>query len=340
MTGTGDSGETERRPWQAMLLGLGLAGVCTLAILPFFADARSRDRVPDDEELARAVATIRADFREGDAVRVEPSWWVLPWHRLERMGPGTEAWPFPALLVSEDFDPVEAYGFERLFVIAGFGREPELPRELSGAGRAPIEIHRGDDVAVARWDLEPGLRLRTLTREWDKLAVERSFGPGEPAVPCKLRGNKHRCGRDGWMDVALESRVVWRREVRWLFVHPGPQGARLEVSWPGLPRSSERGPTWLYVRVGPSLEAVRHPEGKEVAIEVLVDDVVVDRFALEPRRFWMERRAIRMPAGGEDATVRFRVTCEENGWRETMLEADVLATLPEPLRAWATAIVE
>ena len=340
MTGTRTSSERERRPWQTMLLGLGLAGVCALAILPFVADGRSWDRVPDEEELAAAVAAVRADFRKGDAVRVEPSWWVPPWHRLERMGPGTEAWPFPALLVSEDFDPVEAFGFERLFVVTGFGREPELPAELGGAALAATEIYRGDDVAVGRWDIGAGVRLRTLTHEWDKLAVERSFGPGEPSVLCKLRGNKHRCGRDGWMDVALESRVVWRREVRWLFVHPGPQGARLEVSWPGLPRSSGSGPTWLYVRAGPSLEAVRHPEGQEVSIEVLVDGAVVDRFALEPRRFWMERRAIRMPSGGEDATVTFRITCEENGWRETMLEADVLATLPEPLRAWATGVVE
>jgi len=41
------------------------------------------------------------------------------------------------------------------------------------------------------------------------------------------------------MDVALEPRVVWRREVNWLFVHPGPPGSTLEVAWPGLERERE-----------------------------------------------------------------------------------------------------
>lgn len=335
-TSTATSASRGRRLWPA----IGLVATCALAITPFVADASSRDRVPSADDLTAATDAIRADFREGDAVRVEPSWWVLPWHHLERMGPGTEAWPFPALMASEDFDPVEAYSFSRLFVLAGFAREPGLPAELRGEGRSPVEIHRGERVAVTRWELTPGLRLRTLTREWDTLRVERRFGPSEPLTPCKVRGGKHRCGRDGWMDVALESRVVWRREVRWLFVHPGPAGQALEVTWSNLPRATDAGPTWLYVRAGPSLEAVRHPEGKEVTIEVVVDGVTRDRFSLDPRRFWMERRAIRMPQGADEASVTFRVTCEEPGWRETMLEADVFASLPEALRAWSTAIVE
>ena len=44
-----------------------------------------------------------------------------------------------------------------------------------------------------------------------------------------------------------------------------------------------------------------------MTVAVLVDDREVDRFELLPHRFWMERRAIRMPAGGGAATVRFQV---------------------------------
>jgi len=322
-----------------VLLGLVLAGIGALAALPFLTDGRSRGRVPDDASLAAAVTAIRAEFRTGDAVRVEPSWWVLPWHGLEGMGGGTDA-PFRALLGSEDFDPVEAFSFRRLFVLAGFGREPNLPEELGGAGRSFTEIHRSETMAVGRWELAIAPRLRTLTSEWEKLIVKRSFAPGEALARCTLGGEKHRCGRDSWLDVAIEGRVVWRREVHWLFVHPGPPGAVLEVTWPGLPRATEGAPTWLYVRMGPSLEAVRHAEGKEVSVTVLVDGVARDRFALAPHRFWMERRAMVMPPGNGMAEVTFQVSTEDAAWRETMLEADVLGSLPEALRRWATHVVE
>ena len=93
----------------------------------------------------------------------------------------------------------------------------------------------------------------------------------------------------------------------------------------------------------PTLEAVRHKEGKAVDVAVLVDGVEVDRFQLEPRRFWMERRAIALPQSGGDARgaeVVFRITSDDNAWRETVLEADLLATLPDSLRAWATQVIE
>ena len=77
-----------------------------------------------------------------------------------------------------------------------------------------------------------------------------------------------------------------------------------------------------------------------MTVAVLVDDREVDRFELLPHRFWMERRAIRMPAGGGAATVRFQVWTADNGWRETLLEADLLETVPQALRAWATQVVE
>lgn len=332
-----ERGRSRARTW---LLGGVLLGVCLLATLPFFANATSEGRVPHEEDTRAAVVAIRAQFEDGDAVWVEPSWWVLPRHALEHMGAGTEGWPFPALMASEDFDPVEAYGYNRLFVLAGFAREPALPPELAGAGFAASEIQRSETTAVARYEVGPSLRLRTLTKEWPNLEVSRRYGPDEKPTPCRFKNDKHRCGRDSWMDVALEGRVVWRREVHWLFVHPGQPGSLLEVSWPGLQRETKAGPTWLYLRIGPTLEAVRHPEGKNVVVEVLIDGVEVDGFELLPHRFWMERRAIKMPAGSGRARVSFRISCEEAAWRETVLEADVLTSLPAPLRAWATTVVE
>jgi len=334
------AGVESRKGSRTWLLAGVLVVVCLVAALPFYADAMSAGRVPHEEDTAAAVAAVRNDFEDGDAVWVEPSWWVVPRHALERMGAGTDAWPFPALLVHEDFDPVEAYGYKRLFILAGFGREPSLPPELDEAGFANTVVQLSETTAVARYEVGPSLRLRTLTKEWTKLEVARRYAPEEKWSPCPFKADKHRCGRESWLDVALEGRVVWRREVNWLFVHPGPPGSQLEVAWPRLQRESGSGPTWLYVRIGLTLEAVRHPEGKAVAVEVLIDEREVDRFELEPRRFWMERRAIKMPPGTDPARVSIRIGSEEPAWRETVLEADVLTELPVPLRNWATNVIE
>lgn len=331
----------EQRPrWAFGLALVALLVVIAVAVLPLWADARSRSRTPEDAEVALAVAAIRGAFEDGDAVWVEPSWWVVPRHGLERMGAGTERWPFPALMVTEDADPVELHGYRRLFVLAGFQREPRPPPELAMLDLPGEVIFQGEDVAVARWDLGESPRLRTLTREWKKLEVSRRFSSGEAPTPCRLRRDKHRCGRDSWMDVALEPRVVWRRETDWLFVHPGPAGSTLDVSWDGLARTHAGQPTWLYLRVGQTLEAVRHPEGKPVLVQVLIDEREVDAVALDPHRFWMERRAIRLPAGEGDARVTIRISTEDPAWRETVLEADLLSALPASLAAWATAVIE
>lgn len=331
----------QRRPWWAWAL---LVGVLGLAALPFWLDARSEARTPTGEDLGGAVEAVRARFQDGDAVRVEPSWWTLPWQGLIGMGEGTETWPFPALLTSEEFDPVDALGARRLFVLAGFGREPERPELLGGGSEGAERLFESETVRVAVYENEPMARLRTMTREWERLRVGRRWGPGEDIKPCPFKNGKHRCGRDGWMDVAPEPRVVAQREVMWLFAHPGPDGTELELAWDGLEVATERGPTWVYLRVGPSLEAVRHAEGHDVVVQTLVDGVVVDEVAVAPRRFAMERRAISLAgrgvAGRTAVDVAFRIRTTDQAWRETMIEADLIDTLPEALRAWATGVVE
>jgi hypothetical protein len=318
----------------------GLVGVVVLGVLPFWADARSEARTPTGEDLNGAVAAVREAFEPGDAVHVEPTWWTLPWQGLTGIGEGTQSWPFPSLMISEEVDPLEALGHKRVFVVAGFSCEPELPPLVAPSGVSRHDLFQSATVNAAVWEVDRAKRLRTLTNEWETLVVERRWSPDEDKTLCAFKNGKHRCGRDGWMDVALEPRVVERREVFWLFAHPGHRGSALEVSWKDLQTTSKRGPTWLYVRFGPSLEAVRHEVGTPVLVETLVDGEVVDAVALTPLAFRMERRAIRLGGENESVTVSFRVTTEDPAWRETMLNADVLDHLPVALREWATVVIE
>jgi hypothetical protein len=313
--------------------------VLSVTVAAEIADREASSRTPDAASIESAVVSIRRAFRPGDAIRVEPSWWTLPWSGLVGLGQGTDTWPFPSLLTSEEIDPLSVLGHERLLLLTGFGRLATLPPLIADAATLEGTLFSSETLTATSWAMTPLKRLRTLSAEWDHLRVTRRLGHAPP-VDCRLSAGKHRCGRESWLDVALESRVVARREVQWLFVHPGPSGDALSVHWTGLTRSGELGPTWLFVRVGPSLEAVRHPEGGPVTVEVLVDGNPMDRFIMPPRRFEMERRAIALPQGQGDADVEFRISCNDNPWRETMLEADLLDRLPTTLRRWATAVVD
>lgn len=312
-----------------------LATALALGIMPFAADARRAGRVPDEAAIAAATRVIRAEFRPGDAVLVDPSWYPLPWHALEKIGPGTEAWPFPALFASEDADPVAVVGHRRLWVIGAFDRAPDAPEVVRDRVRSREDVALGvEHVALARYELDPITPLRTLTKDAEQLVVRR--GPeGGKMTPCKWRGERHRCGRDAVLDLHLEDRIVSHIQVAWLMAVPGERGEVLEVDWPKLPA----GGSWLYLRAGFTMQAVREPAGTETTVVVLVDGREVDRFVLAPHRYVLERRAIRL-AGDQPTTVTLRIGADELDARELMVQADVLPTLGEGLRAWATNVVD
>lgn len=318
--------------------GVALAAIVALGVAPFVADGVRAGRVPDEGAIARATAAIRSDFQDGDAVWVNPSWYTLPWHGLEEMGAGTEAWPYPALLMSEDLDPLEALSHARLWVLAAFAREPDPPEVIADVvtGRVDIEVEGGveGNVALARYDLPRLERLRTLSRDNERLVVKRVPASGGEGTTCRFRGERHRCNKEAWLDLHLQDRIVYHRQVQWLMAHPGPDEERLEITWKDLPSDG----TWLFLRAGWTMEAVRHKDGSETHVSVLVDGQEIDAFALAPRRYWMERRAYRL--SGEDVDVTLRVHAAEIGYRELMVEADVLPELPGPLRRWATFVRE
>lgn len=338
--------------------GVLLAVALVLAWVPIGADVQRTERVPPAAAVKAATDLIRAEFKAGDAVVVVPSWFQDPWRALQMMGPGTEAWPFPALFPSEDLDLLDALAFERLWVLSTFDRPPEppglLPSELrartdfalpvTGDGVTGDGVTGPTGVALARYDLAGVRRLRTMSRELGQLEVARGWGG--PLEPCKASADQVRCGHEGWYDIWVEDHIVYHQHVRWPYTHPGPRGP-LEITWRRLQAAASPAQggasTWLVVRAGFTQQAVRQPEGKAVTVTVAVGGREVDTFELAPHRYWMERRAIRLQAYASDTgrvDVTLRLVTEDNGWRETMMEVDVLDRLPESLRAWATQVIE
>jgi hypothetical protein len=137
--------------------------------------------------------------------------------------------------------------------------------------------------------------------------------------------------------VGLESRHVAHDEVHWVFAHPGPKGDELRIAWDGggppAPPS-----VVLVVRAGFSMEAVRRMEGTNVTVEVLVDGALVDTVVLAPREWVLHRRVWpRTTTEGRWPQVEFRISADEPGWRELMLEADFVERLSPTLERWNAA---
>ena len=343
--GGGPEATAETRGVGRMALGgVLLAVAIVLAWVPLGADVQRAEHVPTADAVKAATDTIRAEFKAGDAVVVVPSWFQDPWRALQMMGPGTDTWPYPALFPSENLDLVDALAFERLWVLSAFGRPAEPPEILASELGARVDFTMADGVALARYELAGLRRIRTLSRELGQLEVARGWGG--PLERCRSSADQVRCGHEGWYDIWIEDHIVYHQHVRWPYTHPGPSGP-LEITWRGLQAETKSGKspdsTWLFVRVGFTLQAVRQPEGKAVSVSIAVGGREVDAFELAPYRYWMERRAIRLQGYASDdrrVDVTVRLTTPDNGWRETMMEVDVLDRLPESLRSWATHVAE
>jgi len=90
------------------------------------------------------------------------------------------------------------------------------------------------------------------------------------------------------------------------------------------------------LRTGFTLAGVRHGEGKDVTVTVKIDGVQADQYLLAPHKYWMERPVYKLPDDGATHKATIVVQTAEHGWRELMMEGDVLGKLPEVIRRWTT----
>lgn len=311
----------------AAAIALGLTLVGGLAALR---DGQRDDAVSPPDAVAQAAGIVRAQFAAGDAVRVEPPWDASAWWGLQGAGPGAEAFPFPAFFVNDGLDPVDLLDHERLWVIGLHHREPALPAVLGGAGELEERVDLEGGVSVARYRLARAPHLRSMTGDFATLRVARRTPEGE-VKPCPFRAGRHHCGREPWYDLHIQERDVHHLDVAWVFAHPGPDRVALEITWPDLPAG-----TWLVLRAGFTLEAVRRDPGSDTAVWIDLDGQPADAFTLRPHEYRLERRLIALPPRDAPYAVRVVVAADDAAWRELMLQGQLFEAVPEAISRVAT----
>jgi len=316
--------------WRAAVLGVGVL----IALAPFVVDAVRGKEIPIPATVEAVAKAVRSRFADGDCVVVRPAWFSSVLTRLTDMGRGTEAWPFEALMGSEDLDPLALGTCAHLWWIDFLGRRTgpaplTLDEVLSAEPLPLLDPEVAVRAAVTRFEPRPLTRYRTLSRGLEKAEIYRG-ARGADGVKCRYRGDRHRCETDPWLDVRLEGRHVGHHEVYWPYVHPGPGDQDLRIVWPPDAAVLRAGgdPAWLIVRMGHSMEAVRHAEGTEVSVEIRIDGTLMDTVTLAPRRWELVHRVFPVAPGAAWPTVEFRIHTDDPNWRETLLDADFTDRVP------------
>jgi hypothetical protein len=321
---------TTSKPAGSWLAWALLLTLCALSVLSLASIERREARVPSDATMRAASDVIRTGFAEGDGVIVVPPWEERPWRALQGIGPGTEAFPFPALARGDRDDPARLLSFERLWVIGAFDKPPE-PKLLLESDRVLLsQVEVGEGVQVALYKPSGLASLARLTSDFPKLHVARRDEGGQVRA-CTPGAERHICGLQPWYDLHFQTRDVFHQQVTWLYAHPGPGTRTLMIEWPDLPRGEA-----VLLRFGYTLASVRHEEGEAPEILVRIDGQEAARVSLPPWTYAMERVLLPVPRGDGPVRVEIELHSADPRRREVLLDADMLAEVKPSVAAWAT----
>jgi hypothetical protein len=228
-------------------------------------------------------------------------------------------------------DALDLLACRRIWGLVAFGGDDGLGAfTAAGAVSGGTTVTEAPGISLQRHEVARPIQVfATLSEALPGVAVRRAKAgtAGGADGVCRWTGDRHRCGREGWLDVRREARIVGHHEVFWPFVHPGPAGEVATLEWKS-DAARPVGEVALVVRYGFSMEAVRRLDGGPVRLTVALGDETVGRFEVPPREWRLWRRAWPVPASGTWPAVRITVEADAPGWRELLVEAAFVDRVP------------
>ena len=248
-------------------------------------DFGSGASVPSPSDWTASAETIALEAEPGDAL------WVLP--AYTQLHPDFRATKQEVLdtlprLAMQEPTVLDAARHRRLWIVAPPSVEPRLPEEAGAleaiATHGFLQVSRVDlPVRSRKFDLSSALRSADVSR-WDASGK---------SLPCVWRGDRHHCpggARD--QDVRWTWGEVGNTRREAAFVHAGPDGGRLQLSWKDADLGAE-----LHVSLGLGLQAVRREAGGEVRVRISLGGAVLWEERLLPRDFQWHSRQFALDAG-------------------------------------------
>ena len=299
-----------------------LGGVALLALASGWREEFPKSS--DEESLIKARQHLAVNWAPGEGLLVVPSWddgiYTFLSHGMQAEG-ALEG----GLIRGERPDPVDILAHKRVWVLSRFDRAPLLAsistKDITTQESEPF----GSGVSLRRYDLAPVAFTRSLSTDIAKLKVTRTLKSGDDKR-CRWQGGAHRCKLDPWLDVETQQRNVYHRDVDWVYAHAGPDGGTLTLTWEDIPRDG-----YLVVRSGFTQASVRNSGGSVTRVAAFIDGQLAAQAELLPHSYDQRTLVIQPPAGDSTMRVRFQITAEKSGWRQVMLQANLLSRLPATL---------
>ncbi|MBI5501296.1 MAG: hypothetical protein HY907_13710 [Deltaproteobacteria bacterium] len=254
-----------------------------------------------DAELVGEVAgAIRPRFREGDVLQLNPSWagaGQRPFAGLAQNGPDARA-------------ELEEGAWRRMWYV--YCRRDGLEKKLRDVLARTVLLERTEIGHYTVYLLEPprateaeflterigGARARVVPRVGEPRACERRGG-GPPLV----------CGPQPYQEVRASVEKIGGQLRRCVWIHPLPDGAETEVTFPGVLGAVE---PWFTLRYGLT-DGAAAVKGGPVRVHVSAGDVPLASVEARSEPGW-KTLELEVPAGAP-ADLVLRVSAEEPGAR-------------------------
>lgn len=296
---------------------LALVFFVSMGIYAFLLPGIQDARLPSEASARHCGERLAAGFKDGDLVRIEPSWYSTTQRLLLGALEERSHYPFRWFDERDPLVPEHHWRFKRLWILhahelSGRDLEDILPVDHRITSRYTC----GKGLVLALVDL-PQAELRfDMIRDLPKAVVRRQEAGKKPR-PCRWTGSGHDCGGKWWQDVRALPKDAGGSRRECVFLEPAPDKGRVEIGFPKV-RFGARTVIWG----GLSISGARRDAGGDIRLEVRVGDaLVVDH--VEPRAAyrWQRFELDTSEVQGRELPLVFTVSAKKSGWRQFCLDA-------------------
>lgn len=307
-----ENGEAIRRSrwrilWILPILGL-LVLSAVLLVGPIF-----QPEEPREEDWLEAARIVRKEWKEGDIVRLEPSWMTSGRVFFGDIDGGAPV-PFRALDVHDQVDVGFLHRFQRIWWVTALNLPLPLPEGMTVLKTWPMKR-----LSMALVEVPSERLLWMLESRLEDVEFLRS-NQGEPGKPCQHVAKGFRCGVKDASDPRIELREVAGGPMECLIVTPGPGSLPALLQMSHLPGPGELILTW-----GQTLEAARVKDGGQTRLTVMKDSSIVVEELIAHKDYELHELVLALPE--EDSKVTLVVEADNPAKRELCIQATILKPL-------------
>ena len=217
------------------------------------------------------------------------------------------------MVFAEPLTPWDLDGYSRLWLLLTHDRGARFVPDELGRVLSRHELGRGTTLLLI--DLPESRTVMDLGERLSDARVSRVGAKGA-TESCSPRGARQVCPGPWWRSLSLGLHETGNTRHRCVFVQPDPPRGALHVRFDRPPPAAQ-----LAGHFGNQLWAVRHDEGSDVVMRVLVDGRERLRMALSRGDFGWHPWHLRLEPAERGKPIELVFSAEDPTWRQACFDA-------------------